>query len=96
MVYQMHDGTLTEEELKEKIYDMAEKLKVQIDEIVVSLRIPYFPHYVEKDLIELDPYNKLENMQGENGTYYVGSLLNFEGSNWSAEYADQLLEKHFS
>ncbi len=96
LVYQMHDGTLSEDELKKKVYEMADILKARIDEIVLSMRIPYFPHYVEKDLVELDPYNKLEDMQGENGTYYVGCLLNFEGSNWSAEYADQLLEKHFS
>lgn len=94
-IYQMHDGSLFRDELLQMVYELAELLGGRIDDVILSLRIPYFPHYVEKDLIELDPFKKIEKMQGEMGTYYIGSLMNFEGSNWSAEYADQLIRKHF-
>ncbi len=94
--YQMHDGSVSEEDMKKYLYDMADELGGRVDEIILNKHITYFPHYVEKDLRELQPFIRLENMQGENGTYFAGSLLNFEGSNWSAEYADQMLREHFN
>ena len=93
--YQMHDGTLSEEELKERLIEMADIMGGKITEIMLSKNITYFPHYTEEVLAELEPFKKFEAMQGENGTYYIGSLFNMEGSNWSSEYAEAMIKKYF-
>lgn len=93
--YQVHDGSLTEDDLKKRLKEMAGIMGGKITEIILSKNIPYFPHYTEDDLFELEPFKKFEAMQGENGTYFMGSLLNMEGANWSSEYAEALINKHF-
>jgi hypothetical protein len=91
----MHDGMLTEDDLKKRLNEMTDIMGGKITEILLSKNITYFPHYREDDLKEMEPFKKFETMQGENGTYYIGSLFNMEGSNWSSEYAEAMITKHF-
>ena len=51
--------------------------------------------YSEDDLKTLDPYARLEALQGEQNTYYLGSLFNGELTNYCVEYAESLISKHF-
>ena len=61
----------------------------------MSVTIPYFPHFSEDCLTYQNPYQRLEQMQGENGTYFIGSLFNFESVEHNAQYAKYLINKHF-
>ena len=54
----------------------------------------YFQH-VNTESINDGWYTKLENMQGENNTYYVGGATNFELIEPIACYAKNLVETHF-
>ncbi len=93
--YQVHDGSLSEDHLLKRLHEMAEIMRGKIGDILLSKSITYFPHYTEDDLFELEPFKKFEAIQGENGTYFMGSLFNMEGANWSSEYAETLINKHF-
>lgn len=41
-------------------------------------------------------YNKLEELQGENNTFYVGGLMAFELTERNAAYSVNLIAKHFA
>ncbi|MCP4763842.1 MAG: FAD-dependent oxidoreductase [archaeon] len=93
--YQLNDGNLSKEELEAKVREAVNMLGGRINEIVASGNYTYFPHFLEKDLIELQPYERLEKLQGKNGTYFTGSLFNVEAAENSAEYSQYLMNKHF-
>ncbi len=93
--YQTNDGTIPDEELEKKVRDSVDMIGGKIDEIILTKTFTYFPHFIENDLKKLKPYDRLEKMQGENCTYFIGSLLNTEGTEQTAEYAQYLMNKHF-
>ncbi len=93
--YQMHDGSVSKEELTRKLFEMADILKGKIDDVIIVKDFKYFPHFVENDLRKIQPYERLEKMQGNNNTYYIGGLFNFEGTEQTAEYAEYLVNKFF-
>ena len=56
----------------------------------------YFPH-VSKDKI-FSPggfYDELDEIQGKNGTFWIGGLLNFELVEMSMRYSKYFIEKYF-
>ena len=59
--YQMHDGSVSKEELNEKLFEMADMLKGKIHNVVLEKDFKYFPHFLEKDLKEIQPYERLED-----------------------------------
>jgi hypothetical protein len=54
----------------------------------------YFPHYGSDEVRE-GYHARLEALQGQQSTYYVGELLSPLGVEASASYAERLMEKHF-
>ncbi|AKF11054.1 flavin monoamine oxidase family protein [Sandaracinus amylolyticus] len=54
----------------------------------------YFPH-VSTEALRGGFYERVESLQGENHTYYVGSTLSFETVEHSARYARDLVIRHF-
>ncbi len=57
-------------------------------------RFPYFQH-VDCEAIRGGWFTKLEEQQGVNNTYYVGGATNFELVEPIAEYAKNLVARHF-
>jgi hypothetical protein len=55
----------------------------------------YFPH-VPCAAVDAGFYSELEEMQGENRTYYCGGLLAFELVESIAEYSHHLVQTHFA
>ena len=55
---------------------------------------PYFPHFSLEDM-QKGYYDTLESLQGENRTYYVGGLLNFELVETIFNYSKYLVKRHF-
>ncbi len=93
--YQLHNGEFTDEKLEQKLVETISNMGGKVKEIILTETFEYFPHYDEKELIEQKPFERLENMQGENGTYFIGGLLNFETTEDTAGYAQGLINKHF-
>jgi len=55
---------------------------------------PYFPH-VTSEVMQSGFYDRLEALQGQRKTFYVGGLLNFELVETIVEYSKALVEKNF-
>uniref|UniRef100_A0A832GY72 FAD-dependent oxidoreductase n=1 Tax=Oscillatoriales cyanobacterium SpSt-402 TaxID=2282168 RepID=A0A832GY72_9CYAN len=55
---------------------------------------PYFPH-VTSEAMQAGFYDRLEALQGQRKTFYVGGLLNFELVETIVEYSKALVEKNF-
>ena len=55
---------------------------------------PYFPH-VSQEAFANGFYDKLETLQGQNNTFYVGGLMNFELVETITNYSKHLVKKHF-
>ena len=55
---------------------------------------PYFQHFRVEEIAR-GFYDRLENLQGKNRTFYVGGLMNFELVNHIALYSKHLVRKHF-
>lgn len=55
---------------------------------------PYFPH-VTSEVMQAGFYDRLEALQGQRKTFYVGGLLNFELVETIVEYSKSLVEKNF-
>ena len=68
----------------------------RVDKIIVRKPHVYFPHFSEADLQGLDPYNRLEALQGNNSTYFLGSLFNGELTEYCMEYAEYIVDKFFN
>jgi oxygen-dependent protoporphyrinogen oxidase len=54
----------------------------------------YFPHVSESDM-KAGFYEAVEDLQGDNRTFYVGGTLSFETVEHSARYAKELVLKNF-
>lgn len=57
-------------------------------------RWTYFPHVSALDFKE-GFYDKLENLQGKNNTFFVGGLMAFELIEPIINYSDHFVQKHF-
>ena len=67
----------------------------RMGEVHTQVRWDYFPHFGSEDIAN-GIYDRLEGLQGQNHTFYVGSLLNFELVESNVAYATALVERHFS
>ena len=67
----------------------------RMGEVHTQVRWDYFPHFGSEDIAS-GIYERLEGLQGQNHTFYVGSLLNFELVESNVAYATALVERHFS
>ena len=54
----------------------------------------YFPHVFSEDYAA-GWYDKVEAMQGQNGTYYAGEVMSFGDMDETAEYSRELVERFF-
>lgn len=93
--FHSHSGGLSEDELEARLRKVVGGLGGTITEKIRSRSLLYFPHFQEASLRRLGPYERLEAMQGNRGTYYIGSLFNMEGAELSARYARHLVGRHF-
>jgi hypothetical protein len=62
---------------------------------VVQKKWKYFPHVEDQTAIANGIYDKLEKLQGQKQTYYVGSSLSFECMGNCAGYSKKVVEDHF-
>lgn len=62
--------------------------------IILEQAWNYFP-YVDEDALNDGFYERLTDLQGDLGTYYVGGIMNFETVEATARFAKHLVETRF-
>ncbi len=99
-IYQTNDWTKDKNEMFQLMKEDVELLDGEIDMeapnkgILIQKRWQYFPHVKTDDLND-GFYESIEKLQGKRGTYFIGGLMNLETVEFTAEYAKQLITKHF-
>jgi predicted NAD/FAD-dependent oxidoreductase len=66
----------------------------QIESVHQFVHWKYFPHVDAKEMSN-GFYDKLENMQGRQHTYYAGEVLNFSCVGFTCEYAQYTVNRYF-
>lgn len=79
------------EMVKQDIIDMGGDL----EEIHYNKRWDFFPHVSSLEMAR-GFYSKVENMQGQNGTFYVGGWLDFELTENCVSYSRDLVRRFFN
>ncbi|MGD9347748.1 MAG: hypothetical protein PVH84_17930, partial [Candidatus Aminicenantes bacterium] len=92
--YQIAPPGASSDELIEILKEDVEHLGGKFDDIIMQKHWRYFPR-VNTDDLSAGFYQKLDNLQGQRGTYYIGSVLNFETLENTVEFSKKLVVKHF-
>ncbi|MBF0314805.1 MAG: FAD-dependent oxidoreductase [Oligoflexia bacterium] len=104
-------GSLSDDEVILSLNEDLAKVGGNLKKIILIKKYDnYFPHVKTEALQgnfandpaasvvappEQDFYQRLNSLQGKNGTYYVGGLMNFESAEHSADFATKLMKHHF-
>ncbi|MEH2195503.1 MAG: FAD-dependent oxidoreductase [Nostoc sp.] len=89
------EDKITKKDVLQQIQNTVENLGAKVgDDYYTYDKWPYFPH-VTSEAMQAGFYDRLEAMQGQRKTFYVGGLLNFELVETIVEYAKSLVEKNF-
>jgi hypothetical protein len=96
--------------IKDQMSDeqILEEIRKQLDKIppymgvqpklvrkVVQQHWKYFPHVEDQQLLASGFYDKIEQLQGQKQTYYVGSSVSFECMGNCVGYSKKLIDDHF-
>ncbi|MCD6585002.1 MAG: FAD-dependent oxidoreductase [Desulfobacteraceae bacterium] len=98
--YQLNDWRKSPDEMFQILNEDISKLGGVIDKnapnngIIIQKKWTYFPHVSTKDLQE-GFYDNLMDLQGTQGTYYIGSIMDFESVEHTARFSKYLMERHF-
>ena len=84
------DETRVIDNLKNFVGEMG----AQIESVHQFVHWKYFPH-VDAEEMNNGFYDKLENMQGSQHTYYAGEILNFSCVGFTSEYAEYIVNRYF-
>ncbi len=94
LIYQRLDDTMTDEEADTFLYQDVAAIGGKITAVVTSRTWAYFPHVSEDD--EGQFFERMESFQGLLGSYFVGSLMNFETVEHTARYSVALVDRCFA
>ena len=94
LIYQRLDDTMTDEEADTFLYQDVAAIGGKITAVVTSRTWAYFPHVSEDD--EGQFFERMELFQGLLGSYFVGSLMNFETVEHTARYSVALVDRCFA
>lgn len=83
-----------EEDCKNLILEDAKLLGINVKDIIMFKSWRYFPH-VNCDEMKKGWYEKVEEMQGNMGTYYAGEVMNFGDIEESVAYSKDLINRLF-
>ena len=85
---------MTDEEADTFLYQDVAAIGGKITAVVTSRTWAYFPHVSEDD--EGQFFERIESFQGLLGSYFVGSLMNFETVEHTARYSVALVDRCFA
>jgi hypothetical protein len=98
--YQLNNWEKSPDEMFQILNEDITKLGGEIDEkapnngILIQKRWTYFPHVLTQDL-QAGFYEDLMDLQGVQGTYYIGSIMDFESVEHTARFSKYLMQRHF-
>ena len=95
MGYQMALPDMNRGELIEILKQDVEKLGGRFLEVITQKHWRYFPRVDVEDLGR-GFYRRLDELQGQKGTYYIGAVMNFETLENSVDFAKKTVLKHFN
>ncbi|KAL2641753.1 hypothetical protein R1flu_009340 [Riccia fluitans] len=85
---------IDQNQVTQHLFRDVERMGGRVEALVVQRKFRYFPHVTSTDMAE-GFYDKLEELQGENNTYFVGALMAFELTERNASYSINLMAKYF-
>ncbi len=92
--YVICDWKISDEEVLENIKKTVRPLGGKVTHLEKAAHWKYFPHVTPEEMRK-GYFDKLENLQGKNRTFYAGELPNFSTVDQSASYAKRLVERFF-
>ncbi len=92
--YSYSSEPVTEKEIIKKLRENVARINREIVQIIEVKKWNYFPH-VGREAIEGGFYEQIEKLQGENNTFYTGSLLNFELVENVITYSKHIVKRYF-
>ena len=93
-VYQQLEDGITEEAATSLMYDDVTAMGARDAKVITAKTWSYFPH-VSTDDIRAGFYESMCALQGKYGTYYVGSVMNMETVEHTAQFSAQLVDRYF-
>jgi hypothetical protein len=93
--YQFNETGRSDAELDELVRQDIAELGGTVAQIVLRTPWNYFPHVKLEDL-DQQYYPRLNALQGQHGTYYLGSLYAFEMADYCAEFAASVVDKYLN
>jgi hypothetical protein len=93
--YQICPPDTRPDELVKMLKNDVEQLGGRFDGVIAQKYWRYFPRVGTKDL-RAGFYKRLDELQGQRGTYYIGAVLNFETLENTVSFAKRLVLKHFA
>lgn len=93
-LYVLGDGKMTNDHVLENIKQDLGQLGGNVTKVHQVANWKYFPHVSPAEMRD-GYYERLEGLQGQKNTHYVGELLNFSTVERSASYAKDLVERSF-
>jgi hypothetical protein len=95
MGYQIGPPDTRPEELIEMLKKDVELLEGRFGGVIAQKHWRYFPRVCTEDL-RAGFYERLDELQGQRGTYYIGAVLNFETLEDTVGFAKKLIMKRFA
>lgn len=93
-IYVLSDFTLSDEEIEANVISCINRLGGKHIGFEKIVKWKYFPH-IDTAEMKKGYYTKLEALQGQNRTYYLGELMNFSSVELSAVYSKDLVHRFF-
>jgi hypothetical protein len=93
--YQIGPPDIGPDELIQILKNDVEKLGGRFVDVITQKHWRYFPRVNTEDL-RAGFYKRLDELQGQRGTYYIGALMNFETLENTVNFAKKLVLKHFA
>lgn len=92
--YILGDWKISDSQCLKNIEAVVHRLGGSIQKHLTTARWKYFPH-ISPQMMKEGYFDRLEALQGTRQTYYAGELLNFSTVDFSAQYSQKLIERHF-
>ncbi|MEW5800732.1 MAG: FAD-dependent oxidoreductase [bacterium] len=92
--YQLAPWGTSSDDIANLLQEDVKQLGGHVESIIIQKRWSYFPHVKSQSLYD-GFYDRMEALQGKNGTYYIGGIMNFEAVENTCEYAEKIVATYF-
>jgi hypothetical protein len=86
--------TVNETKVIDNLKNFVLQMGAEIESVHQFVHWKYFPH-IDTEEMNTGFYDKLNNMQGNQHTYYAGEILNFSCVGFTSEYSEHIVNRYF-